>query len=201
MEDQFWPQPGDKLFVESTTGKGCWVRPYAWRSVRHAEGFRHAADVLVDHFLAAPRRGDDELIWPIVYAYRHALELKLKTLVRLGITVHLYDKEDVARALGLHGLGQLWEKARIVIDDCWPNSKDGSYAAVDDMINEIHQIERNGEFWRYAFDRDGKPHDYGVLPEHVDLENLKKKANAAFNFFDGCEDGIDAGIQAMQDAM
>ncbi len=59
----------------------------------------------------------DFLVYPIVYLYRHHVELILKAIV--GIAAALLDRELTEadrKALGGHALGRLWDIARPLLN-------------------------------------------------------------------------------------
>ena len=88
-----WPGKGDKAFKDvpfSPTGASPhWLSEisdllggdYQWAIV---EGFKEAADRVVDS-LAATKERMDVFFFPVVYLYRHTIELSLKGLVNDGI--------------------------------------------------------------------------------------------------------------------
>ena len=47
--------------------------------------FKLAADMILDAHLAAKGSHNDILLFPVLYLYRHCVELKLKDLLLLGI--------------------------------------------------------------------------------------------------------------------
>ena len=67
-----WPQTGDRLFAPSRTATLAHTPDE--RLYRLTRGYKRAADVLVENTLCA--RGDQRnLIYPIVFCYRHYIEL------------------------------------------------------------------------------------------------------------------------------
>jgi hypothetical protein len=82
FESVAWPELGDKLFKVSPDdqhnaslnmgGKG-------WES--YAYGYKKAADMLAMRFLE-DCKGADIVGYPILFLYRHYIELRLKALIK-----------------------------------------------------------------------------------------------------------------------
>ncbi len=95
-----WPTKGDRIF-----SPGWDATPAHFvdeRAYRLGKGYKLAGDVLVGNFLGEPR-DHDNLIYPILYCYRHYIEVALKEIVEshgqwVGITL---SKKD-------HNLPKLW---------------------------------------------------------------------------------------------
>jgi hypothetical protein len=81
------PSLDDKLFVEAEDG---WMNAclnwYHDPTELYIVGYKEAADSLVDSI--ANRKGSaDSLIFPIVFLYRHYVEIRLKSLIHDGVMV------------------------------------------------------------------------------------------------------------------
>jgi hypothetical protein len=204
MEKMPWPKKGDKLFVEeaSPNERAFHLRSYMYSRNQHAVAFKAAADMVIQGAEQASRgKYRDDLLYPVAYLYRHALELKLKEIVRYGIQMHCYKEANVEKILGQHNLCRLWTKAKLAITHRWPDGDLAPVKAVEAVVNEMHQTDRNGQKWRYGTDKDGRPNRHEALPKFVSLKSLRKTMNNVFTFLDACGDGIDNGLQSMRDAM
>lgn len=82
LEEEFrWPKAGDKLILPGQSGQGAYLaRHHGERIYRLINGYKLAADLLVEEVAAETWR-KDVLIYPIVFCYRHYLELILKSLL------------------------------------------------------------------------------------------------------------------------
>lgn len=119
----------------------------------------------------ARRRGGAEeprhairLVYSILFAYRHAVEVALKFII------DFYGDRDAAPR---HGLRELWERARAIVEwSCFPD--DADLRAFDSVIAELDQADRNSTAFRYAWPRrplmeaeleaDGHPLDREDVP-------------------------------------
>jgi hypothetical protein len=71
----------------------------------HAESFKLLVDMALDTHIAATKGPhNDRMLFAVLYGYRHALELKLKDFVRLGVYCEEFRSDEVAKMLGGHYL-------------------------------------------------------------------------------------------------
>lgn len=199
-----WPKKGDKLFVEEPNPdeKAFHLGAYMWGGHQHGPAFKAAADmVIAGAEEAPPGEYRDDILHPVAYLYRHALELKLKEIVRYGIQMYCYKKADVVEILGEHNLAKLWTKAKLAIMHRWPDGDPAPVKAVEAVVNEMHQADGDGQKWRYGADKYGRPHRHDGLPEFVSLTSLRKTMDNVFSFLDACGGGIADGIQSMLSGM
>lgn len=204
MPNMRWPKKGDKLFVEEADldEKAFHLGSYMWSGFQHAAAFKVAADIVIERSeRATSGEYRDDLLHPVAYLYRHALELKLKEVVRQGARMHCYTKADVEKILGEHNLCRLWTKAKLAITERWSDADPAPVKAVEAVVNEMHQADKDGQKWRYGTNKQGCPNGYEGLPEFVSLKSLSKTMDNVFSFLEACTDGIDDGLHSMRDAM
>lgn len=180
-----WPKKGDKVFVPSGPGEEL-------RSIRHVfghdpsarpEAFKHAADMVVDGILALHwRKRDRDLIYPVAYLYRHAIELVLKDILRLGVEVGFFTEAIVADAVAGHRLASLWNLAKKLLDHRWPGANPGPLKAVEAILNELHGADPNGQVFRYDTSTSGRRHRNEKLPTSVSLSGMRKTMDRAYTF-------------------
>ncbi len=217
-------KPGIKLFVPGTNdGKFFHLHHAVISSPIYPPlpgAFKLAADMILDGHLAAKGSHNDILLFPVLYLYRHCVELKLKDLLLLGIRSRFFDGEVADKILdedngiiGQHRLCALWNMARDLLAHSYQN--DAQLKVAESMINELHQIDRDGQTLRY--DRvkgtlqlrrpkyehlgDAKPLHIYKIPETIDIANLRHSMNCLYGYLESSYDGIlgwwDAGQQAM----
>lgn len=187
---------------------------------QHAEAFKIAADMILDSHQAAKRGPHrDTLLFPVLYLYRHCLELKLKDLVLLGVRIGFFDltkekpeccalcnrplprrRMDVAEILEKHELCPLWTKAKRLILDNYP--KDDEAQAAEAIINEFHRVDPDGQTLRYNRKKGTlELRRYKELPSHIGVADLRTRMDSVYDYLDNCYAGIldwwDAGQQAI----
>lgn len=135
-------KPGDGLF--HINGEA--ALPAVLTGVRPArhlfiwEGYFQAADLLVDSCVEDPRRSL-RLVYPILFAYRHAVEVALK------FTMDFYGDDLAPRS---HSLGILWSHVRtIMMHHC-----DVTLQELDcfgEIVAELDAADRSSTAFRYTW--------------------------------------------------
>ncbi len=163
-----------------------------------AIGFADLADLGVEEW---KRRGPNDLIFiPIVYCYRHALELVLKAALRTtaaclreeGETDPALDRDKLNEWLaGPRGAGHSLQKLATRLDE-WLKSLDAEALPDDvhEVLKSLHQLDPKGDAFRYStvrgkggtFERAPRPGltHADVLQAHVDVAAMQKHFQQAF---------------------
>ena len=127
-----------------------------------ANGYRCAADLLARSLLARPGYRDYEA-YPIVFLYRHSLELSLKNIIYKGAKlVSFRDLSSVDSELhNRHRLPNLAQVASAVLNVLFPS--DGKLHEVMDSARatarDLDEIDPLSQSFRYPIDREG---NYGT---------------------------------------
>lgn len=184
------PQRGINLFSASGDRKADAIignRGIEWGLYCH--GYQQAADALVDVFL---ERYDnysayyESQAYPIIFLYRHYLELRLKELF-IAYGDLLGDSIDVSG----HSLITLWQKVRErdkrVSTESSPEI-DADMETIEDIIKQFDRIDPNSEVFRYPVLRNGKT--VTLPPIQVDLRQLKEVMSWASDLLDGWSVGV-----------
>ena len=172
-----WPERGDRLLQKCKdwrhgaefTGNGTFRHVQIW------DGNMIAGHKLID---ACEKDGHDidRLIYPILFNYRHALELGMKWVINTYGRFSTIQFSD----LGHHDLWKLWCLCKDVIADIGIDEE--SILSVEQIIKDFHDIDKSGETFRYANSKDGK---IMVLPDYrIDLPNIRNVMEGLDNFFD-----------------
>lgn len=199
-----WPKKGDQAFGLSADDQSA-LKAFVMPSEgAYLGSFQRAADMIV----AAAQSDDlnpDDLFFPVAYLYRHHLELMLKGLIRLGVRAGTIEapadcQSEPCPTCGhrkvrkdwqwWHNLHKLWNKAKQLIEEVWPDSPSGDLKAVEQVILEFHKLDRSGQAFRYALDKHGRPHLTGA-PQLVDLNNLRSVVDRVSRFLDAAYAGLE----------
>ena len=143
------------------------------------KGFREGGDLLVTETDSNPRRAMD-LLYPIIFAYRQSLELRLKYL--LMAYAPLADQEPDYRS---HDLKKLWEKCRRVVrvlEGDAQSSDNVAFAAADALFAEFDAVDPGSDAFRFAHTTKGKPIKLALWT--VDLPNLRAVIAGLHNFLE-----------------
>lgn len=164
-------------------------------------GFRKAAKILATNCESTFDR--NTLIFPIVYNYRHYLELILKSILsklNYYITSNAaIDDEDIKKQVfESHNLDGIWGKIKYLkkqLDSndlrCFFDSK-LDFQKVDRAIKEITTIDKGSFAFRYAYDKTGNP----SIPEEVQwisIENFVNKMDEVAEILEAIDNMIAIG--------
>ena len=184
-----------------------------------AGAFKLAADMIIEAHLAAKGSHNDILLFPVLYLYRHCVELKLKDLLRLGICSRFFDAAAAEKILnkdkgimGKHYLCKLWNMARELLAHHYQS--DLQLKVAESMINDLHQIDTDGQTLRYdrekgtnklrrpKYEHDGGPRPYPVynIQDTIDIANLRQSMNCLYAYLESSYDGILSWWDARQTA-
>ncbi len=151
----------------------------------YADGYRRAADALVDRVEGEPP--DDIFLLPIVFLYRHFVELTLKDLfLRLVSLCHIgIDPKRVTT----HKLIPLWEFVKAHLNCIREEMHDKEIVpALDKLIRELSDLDPDSMHFRYAVDKEFAEM---VLPRSLSMDHLKSTMEKIYNGFAYIEAGID----------
>jgi len=130
----------------------------------------------------------DSLIYPLLYNFRHYLELIIKDTIR---NFRIANEEITHNQLGYeknHSLLSLWNKLKTYID----NTGTDECVAFDKLINELHNIDPDSFSFRYSYkgstDPDAISEPVFNKRIDVDIENLEKVIKKMHCFIEGISD-------------
>lgn len=142
----------------------------------YRHGYKLAADMLCQK--ALDECSVHTLIFPILFLYRHYIELSLKE------TLHdaSWFITDVRRTDPTHDLRTLWKKTRGVLPVVWPEAEPEQIDAVEACITEISEHDPQSMALRYPFDNKENPYLENL--DSIDLQNLTEVMHRIANFLD-----------------
>jgi hypothetical protein len=179
-EEYVWPERGDR--VAQTLGQGSEhyiPKCPSERALFIWSGFFRAAELLAEQ-AECDRLDQAHLIYPIMFCYRHAIEVSLKYLIEeygSMVDVSLPKKKD-------HNLIELWKLHEKLADHFGTDNE--ANIAVGVVVKDFHELDRSGFNFRYATDPKGGAIEFksGL----VSLSALKKVMKKVEHFFDGSTD-------------
>lgn len=182
--DPKWPSPDDELFKEDEDWWNTAIVGQSGGVSLIADGFLQAGDLLVEH-VASTQMDQDSLVYPIMFSYRHYLELKLKTVI--------VDARSLLGHCGAyptgHNLWKLWRECRPMLDEIFPESNE-PHDVVEANIKAFMKVDPTSTAYRYDVGKDGKPIE--TQKDRVPLANVAHVMEGLGNLFSGTIDAIDA---------
>jgi hypothetical protein len=183
LEDRY-PRKGDRLLRKSNN----WNEAVTFLDhavSRHAQiwsGYMRAGDALIDgcEHSALER---NELIYPILFCYRHALEMAMKWIVRRYGSFASVPPPKLD-----HDLWQLWQACKAIFEFSGEDA-DGTNEVVEKVIKEFHDLDSQGFSFRYSVNKKGA---LIRLPDGlIDLLNVRDVMRRVAGFFDGTDAWLD----------
>lgn len=177
-----WPRQGEDPFVPSWGYSSVTIPenelPRAWMMVR---GYLESADHLVDIALNA-RHERESLIFPILFLYRHYIEIHLKYFI--STYGHHAGVEPDWRT---HDLPCLWSKFQKILDEF--GADDGADSSVKYVVTQFSKVDPKSFSYRYPCDKQGRT--IPVARNNLDLETIRDVMTAISGYFDACDSHFD----------
>lgn len=181
-----WPKAGDRLFAQSYhQHENADLNLFGFsRTWRMTSGYKMAADLMVER-AAGNYHDKDLLVFPIIFNYRHFIELSLKSLIA-----------DYGPAVGVdanwksHDLLVLWQTLQQIFELYGVDDPDDTDAVVEQMITEFAKVDPGSFSFRYPRDRNGNP--IPLAHDAVDLAIMADTMKALEGYFSGCDGYLDS---------
>ena len=180
-----WPKKGDQLFTQADNvfenaeidGR---VRG---RLVMMSTGYKLGADLMVQQ----SNKGNYEraaLVYPIVFNYRHFIELELKYIIATyGGTVAVKPNWKT------HDLDKLWKTFLQVLDGYGHEDPDGTDEVMSATIAEFAKVDEKSFSFRYPVDQQGRK--IQLDHEELDLNALADVMKGLEGYFTGTDGYLD----------
>lgn len=176
-----WPRQGDKPFVVSDDpfdNANIATKGLA-RIVLMKDGYKVAADLMA-RAAQDDRPTRDILVFPIIFNYRHFLELTLKyQIARYGPPVGIKQNWHT------HYLDPLWASFLDMLGRYGTQDPDEADPIVGEIIVEFAKIDPGSYSYRYPVDRQGNP--VPVTHNDLHLPTLTDVMHAVDGYFTGCD--------------
>jgi hypothetical protein len=169
-----WPRRGMRAFIETRPFGGAWLARRAdERMYRMIKGFRAAGDLLIAECKAEPERAQN-LIYPALFAYRQAMELRLKSIL-----IEFGEKPKFST----HDLVDLWARCRRVIGrfESQLSAQDfETIEAAEAQIAEFDAVDPGSDAFRFVHDTRG---DLIKLKlSEIDIDSLRRAMGSLLEF-------------------
>ncbi|HSW17217.1 MAG TPA: hypothetical protein VLJ86_08330, partial [Ramlibacter sp.] len=131
-----WPRAADRLVSQGDPdwrNRAMLMHGWGDRWVVYAEGYREAADIVVDR-IKAGHGHQDFLVYPVMFLYRQFLELAIKGLIRSAR--FLFDEEG-KDDLGSHDLRRYWRVCRELLERASPGDSVEELGHIGRLIDEF----------------------------------------------------------------
>ncbi|MDL2257056.1 hypothetical protein LJC06_02480 [Bacteroidales bacterium OttesenSCG-928-I14] len=203
------PEKGDKLFIEPSNDNYS-DKAIIGRFGKNSDyliitGFYEIALTSIRMLKTKGIGEKDTQIYPILYNFRHYLELILKQTIRNFRLINREISDDEVGYTTGHSLKNLWETLKRYLYKIEnENFKDRETNAFEILILELDSIDAESFAFRYHCDGGKSTHDKIKLtiPKemHISLDNLEKVMIKIHNYIDGISSLSYAQLDSIQDA-
>ncbi len=174
------PNQHDALFKnESSLEYGVWLQSPANKFFLYSEGYKEAGNKLYEYCVENAFYGN-LMIYPLIFTYRHFVEIRLKELIIMGYR-YLDEAKDFHDEHSLMKLWNVYRKEIIekITDDIPKEDLDN----VQRIIAQFADEDPDSMSFRYPVSK--APNRTPLLKrETIDLENFKKVMDKLIFFFD-----------------
>ncbi len=121
-------------------------------------------------------------------------------MILLGVRIGNFPRDEkLDGILTKHELTKLWTKVKRFLQVNYPeDTEQGS--AVEAVVQEFHQIDRDGQTMRYDRDTILRKRKYDHVPSHISITNLRETMERVYSYLDGRYGGVLDWWDAMQEA-
>ena len=171
------PKKNDRLFrgdlrdwmnnaCLNVTGNG---DHYAYKA-----GYRRGAEILIEH-VCEHGHDQDVLVYPIIFLYRHHVELMLKRIIKR--VLYVIDgrlNKKLREHIGKHRLDLLWEDLSEMLPAFyeaagWDESDAVQVEGIESYIRQLSELDADSFSFRYSHSKKGKT----SLPRNLKNVNLR----------------------------
>ena len=138
----------------------------------------------------------DVVIYPLVFAYRHGIELSLKDLaVQLPL---VWDEESEVRLT--HVLSDNWERIRTYLKREQEFDPENTLIdQVDTILKDFLEIDQTGQVFRYPTDRSGLNHLHGKVSA-INMIVFQQAMDTVSKTFEFWMDSVRVLLQSKREA-
>lgn len=152
----------------------------------YTEGYRRAADILIRH-IDETGRDQDFLVYPIVFLYRHHIELQIKQVTGLARQLLRDDDSSYSNKV-THNLNSLWETSRRAILQADDTLSSSDFTRVSAVVKALNEADLRATGFRYARTREGGRSLEGV--HYINTRRFGDQMAAASDELDAIDDGL-----------
>jgi hypothetical protein len=179
-----WPRSGDRLL----RAENDWQRGIVFeerdiaRYVHIWEGYMKAGATLIEECQRSNSRLDrHELVYPILFCYRHGLELAMKWIIAQYGRYANIPSERYQH----HDLRALWIVCKKVILEVGSDKENDALLAVEQIVGDFDDLDHGSFSFRYSTDKKGMVNRLPKDP--FDLANIRDVMEGGDNLFTGAD--------------
>lgn len=177
-----WPDETTRIFREGddTCASVAWLpQQHPWRA--YALGYKLTGECLFERWKQIRL---DALVFPMVFAHRHYVEVCLKELILTASALLEKQTEWKCR----HDIRVAWGRVKKLLAKIKPSASARDIANIERLLLELDEVDPEGMVFRYPIKLDEQPH----LPpiNRFDVENFHGAMCQISIFLDSASDMI-----------
>ena len=169
-----WPSKKNSLFSER---KDWWnvahleIASVAEGLAIYAQSYKDAGDRLVE-YAKSDKTSINILVFPILFLYRHYLELALKEII---IAATKYLEKGHNNVFSKHNLSQLWNRTKELISEIKIDIPNNDLNAVEYQILQFDRLDSSSQKFRYPVGNNGDV--FVNISNSINIENVREIIN------------------------
>lgn len=152
----------------------------------YTEGYRRAADILIRH-IDETARDQDFLVYPVVFLYRHHIELQIKQVTGVARQL-LRDYAPLGSEKVTHNLNSLWEVARKLLLEADDTLGPSDFSRVSAVVRALNEADLRATGFRYARTIEGGRSLEGI--HYINTRLFGEQMAAASDDLDAIDNGL-----------
>ena len=164
------PHAGGTLFDEGKDYRDAVLQDSDIGWVLYTRGYLLAAEAMCDRLLS-DRQYTDFGVYPILFLYRHYLEISLKSLADDSLELLRADPQS----LHGHKLDEVWATAKRRLDEALGDSEDTAIhrEVLENAVSQFDDLDHTGQGARYPWGLEGQR--MLNAPERLSVQNLRRE--------------------------
>ena len=150
----------------------------------YSEGYKISAELL-EKELIENQKDRDLLIYPLLFLYRHYIELRCKEIIAVGKEI-LGTSNYLPK--GGHDLMSVWTEAQSILKEVWNQEYQQPKGSIVSKIKEFHNTDLKSDEFRYPVDTEGKNNLEQI--EHINYRHFKDEFAEVKIYLEGISDGL-----------
>lgn len=160
----------------------------------YARAYKEAAEKLISEVVRS-QRGQDTLVYPIVFLYRHYIELRLKEIIQEGRRL----LEEPGNFPPHHRIHDLWLTAMEIIEKVFENDEGKpDFGFVEHVLAEFSKYDPGSFSFRYPTDKEGNNPLFGL--QYTNVRHLAENVDRLAEILENISAGI-SGYREWQNGM
>jgi len=140
-----------------------------------AQAYWQSANAIADSLVTTK---EQLLFYPMAFCYRQSFELLLKRIIQVAEN---FSDDKLNEKYTHHRLCDLWKIAMTACEYFWPGSRPPQRVDAEKIIQELHDMDPNGDAFRFEADRGGGLH-INKIPLNIPLAEFRSDMNRTFDF-------------------